>query len=838
MASKTNADWPVLTAYDQDHLTRIALPLGGIGTGTISLGGRGDLRDWEVGNRPAKGFVPQYTFFALNVKLAGKESVTKVLEGPIEPPFDSDRGFRGSSYGLPRFRKAEFRAAYPFGQVLLADKNVPLDVRLEAFNPIVPTNADASGWPVAAIRFVLSNPTEASVTASVAGNVQNFIGTDGVEGSPSGNVNRFRKGKFVQGVWMRSRTFDREDAMYGTMALTTTAKHGVSHRRAWMKRVRFFEQLLDFWDDFSDDGKLDDRTPGKESGPIGSLAVRVTIPPGATRVIPFFLTWHFPNRITWSPQGDCCAEDRLENYYTTRFRDAWDVAEKLAPQLKKLEADTVSFVSAFCKSDLPEVVKEAALYNLSTLRSQTCFQTADGRFYGWEGCVDQSGCCLGSCTHVWNYEQATAFLFGDLAKTMREVEFKFATRDNGFMPFRIHLPLERASEMDMAAADGQMGCVMKLYRDWQLSGDDHLLRDLWPKAKKALEFAWIPGGWDADCDGVMEGCQHNTTDLEFFGPNPLMAGWYLGALRAAEEMALYLGEMDFAIHCRGLFARGSKWVDANLFNGEFYVQEVRSPKGKIAEGLAGHMLVDDPNLVDPPQQMGRGCMSDQLVGQFMSYICGLGPVLKRTNIRKTLRSIMRYNFLSEQFGHANTMRAFTLNEESMLVYGTYPHGGRPERPCFRFFENWTGIEYGAAILMMQEGHVNDGLMVFKSVRDRFDGRKRSPFDEPECGHHYARAMASWGAVLTLTGFHYSGVSQHITFATTPKSSTVFWSTGYGWGTFSQKVTSKGLRVCLNVLYGKVKLKQVTLSGHETVCFPRSRSLTRGKSLTLVIAPKP
>ena len=827
---KSNPNWPVLTSYDQNHLTRLALPLGGIGTGTVSLGGRGDLRDWELVNRPAKGFVPQYTFFSLFAKSAGGEAVTKVLEGPIELPFDSDRGFRGSSYGLPRFRKAEFRAAYPFGQVLLQDRDVPLNVRLEAFNPLVPADSEASGWPVAAIRFVLTNPTSKRVIASVAGNVQNFIGTDGVEGRPEGNVNMFRQGKSVRGVWMRSRTVDKEDAQFGTMALTTTAKSGVSSRRAWMKKVPFFEQLLDFWDDFSDDGVLEDRIPGDGPGAVGSLAVRVSIPPGATRTIPFLLSWHFPNRMTWTPKGDCCSEDCVENYYTTRFRDAWDVAEKIAPQLKKLEADTRTFVRAFCDSDLPRVVKEAALYNLSTLRSQTCFQTADGRFFGWEGCNDQNGCCLGSCTHVWNYEQATGFLFGDLAKTMREVEFKHATQDNGFMPFRIHLPLDRTKDMGMAAADGQMGCVMKLYRDWQLSGDDAMLHALWPRAKKALEFAWIPGGWDADQDGVMEGCQHNTTDLEFYGPNPLMAGWYLGALRAAEEMALYLGEVGFAATCRDLFTRGGQWVDAHLFNGEFYEQEVRPPKGPVAKGLAGHVLMSDVNLADPPQQMGSGCMSDQLVGQFMAYVCGLGPLFKRGNIRKTLRSIMKHNFLTDQFNHANTMRAFTVNEEQMLVYGTYPRGGRPERPCFRFFENWTGVEYGAAVLMMQEGRVADGLKIFQAVRDRFDGRKRSPFDEPECGHHYARAMASWGGVLALSGFHYSGVAKCIAFAETPEPSRVFWSNGYAWGTFSQKAGKKGVRVSLSVLHGKITLKQLTLSGAGTVDLPRARTIVKGRSL--------
>ena len=119
-----------------------------------------------------------------------------------------------------------------------------------------------------------------------------------------------------------------------------------------------------------------------------------------------------------------------------------------------------------------------------------------------------------------------------------------------------------------------MGCLMKLYRDWQLSGDDTMLRALWPKARRALEFCWIDGGWDADQDGVMEGCQHNTMDVEYYGPNPQMGAWYLGALRVAEEMAGHLGEQAFAQRCRELFERGSQWLDAHLFNGEYYYQRV------------------------------------------------------------------------------------------------------------------------------------------------------------------------------------------------------------------------------------------------------------------------
>ena len=167
---------------------------------------------------------------------------------------------------------------------------------------------------------------------------------------------------------------------------------------------------------------------------------------------------------------------------------------------------------------------------------------------------------------------------------MREVEFLHATREDGGMSFRVELPLSQAKSWSIAAADGQMGCIMKLYRDWQLSGNDDLLHKLWPNARKALEFCWRPGGWDVDKDGVMEGCQHNTMDVEYYGPNPQMGIWYLGALRAAQKMAHYLGEDDFAGDCRSLYENASAgWLDENLFNGDYYEHEIRPLSGSTLQ---------------------------------------------------------------------------------------------------------------------------------------------------------------------------------------------------------------------------------------------------------------
>ncbi len=842
--------WPSLKVYDADHLDRIALPLGGIGTGTVSLGGRGDLRDWEIMNRPAKGFVPRLEnqpsvgpFFALSVQQPGRTAICRLLEGPA--PVDEYEGSHGAvtpNEHFPRFRHCRFAAAYPFGRVLLRDPDVPLEVELRAFNPLVPADAEASGIPIASLVFVLRNTTPTPLVASVAGNLPNFIGMDGSRTKPdwkrdpivigaARNRNERRDGDGLTGLLLSSDGVPARDSAWGTLALATSAQQGVSARTAWSGE-RWGTALLDFWDDFARDGMLDDRPPSESvNTPMASLAVGVEIPGGAAREVTFLLAWHFPNRYSWHPAADPPGEDDVVgNYYTLRYQDAWDVVAKEAPRLEHLRERTTRFVRTFCGSDLPEEVKEAALFNLSTLRTQTCFRTADGRFYGFEGSSTQAGCCFGSCTHVWNYEQATPFLFGELSWSMRDVEFRHATDDSGLMSFRVHLPLARAREYGKAAADGQMGCVMKAYRDWQLRGEDTALRDLWPKVRKALEFCWIPGGWDADRDGVMEGAQHNTMDVEYYGPNPQMGLWYLGALRAAEEMARHLGDVAFATTCRDLFERGRAWIDAHLFNGEYYEHQVRAPKS--ADDVAPSLLVGmgAGDVTRPDYQLGAGCLVDQLVGQYMAHVCGLGYLVARDRVATTLRSIRKYNGRDHLRDHFNPLRTFALENEAALLMASYPRE-RPANPFPYFAEVMTGFEYTAAVGMLYEGLTSEGLETIRDVRARYDGRKRNPFDEAECGHHYARAMASWGAVLALTGFSYSAVTRCMAFAGTPGRH--FWATGYAWGECTIAPRGQRFDVALTVHEGSVAVSEIVVGPVRSAVVPLRR-LKAGERLELVV----
>ncbi|HQI28771.1 MAG TPA: GH116 family glycosyl hydrolase, partial [Sedimentisphaerales bacterium] len=281
-----------------------------------------------------------------------------------------------------------------------------------------------------------------------------------------------------------------------------------------------------------------------------------------------------------------------------------------------------------------------------------------------------------------------------------------------------------------------------------------------------------------------------------------------------------------------LFERGSKWTDANLFNGQYYEHKIQPPtdESQIAASLLVGMGAKD--LTKPDYQLGAGCLVDQLVGQYTAHVCGLGYLVDRDHVRTTLRSIMKYNYRENLYDHFNCMRSFALGDESVLLMAAYPKD-RPKNPFPYFTEVMTGFEYTAAIGMLYEGQTQEGLKCIENIRNRYDGGKRNPFNEAECGHHYARAMASWAAVLALTGFGYSGVDKSMTLA--PNDGTHFWSNGYAWGTCTLKRSGKRMHVTLLVLHGDLTLAKFDLTGHGSHTFDKPLQVTAGqKALFSVI----
>jgi uncharacterized protein (DUF608 family) len=803
--------------YRGRELAMLAFPLGGIGTGSICLGGRGQLRDWEIFNRPDKGRGLDYAFGSIWVQAGTRKPIARVLEARIAPPYEGATGLGWKNApALSRLEGATFTGEFPVAHVDFHDARLPVRVTLEAFSPFIPLDADDSGLPVAILRYRVRNPGKSSARVSIAWSIQNPVGsieTDVVRRRTGElRINEFRQAGALAGLLMSNSGLLENDPQAGTFALCLVRPQGdVTYLRGWANAKWWTSPLL-FWDDFSDDGRLGPEP--NERRPIGSLCLQQEIASGGDGVYTFLLAWRFPNRTpAWSGWTAPKGEERtiIGNYYCTRFSDAWEAAVYAAGKLDDLERRTRRFLTAMRESTLPAAIRDAAMSNLSTLVTQTCFRTADGEFHGFEGCDDQLGCCFGNCTHVWNYETATQHLFPTLARSLRKAAFGFSEDDQGAMRHRQLLP-DGKERYGFAAADGQMGQIMKLYLDWRLSGDTAWLREFWPKVQRALSFAWVPGGWDSQRRGVMDGVQHNTYDVEFYGPNPQCGIYYLGALRAGEEMALAIGDSQAAAEYRRIYESGRNWIDTNLFNGAYFIQKVRTiPRDQIAPATIGDMGAERPDK--PDFQLGDGCLVDQLVGQYLADVAGLGPLVDSSHILKTLESIYRYNYKRGLQDHDSVQRAFALNDESALVICDYGAGKRPETPFPYFAEVMTGFEYQAAAHMIYAGMTREGIECIENIRGRYDGERRNPWDEAECGHHYARAMASWSAVLALSGFQYHAAKRAVSISPRLNRANFqcYWSAAPAWGTFSHRVDNTGRRLTLVPLEGTLTVRTVTLA---------------------------
>lgn len=724
------------------------MPLGGIGTGSISLSGTGGLCSFEIRNCAEKPHLPcrqsVHPAFVVRARDEKGNVSARLLEGPLDKScYEGAFGCAAPNHGYPRFRESVFKAAYPLAQVELSDKAVPVAAVLEAMNPLVKGDADASGMPVVLLRWRIRNTSEGPLEVTVASAMPNPCG---------GKLSQEKiSSSKLAGVLFRGDA-DKPDAekslnrTTGEFAVSVPTGIGKISVGAKVYHAGWNDGLDQFWRRLVEHGDVGDGK-GLEKCDFGTLAVSFTLAPGEEKSVPFCCSWRFPNRTQWEWTDNGFYEkiNHVGNHYCEIYPDPVAAAEKLFSELGKLEAETVAFVKSVVDArGVPAVVKEAALFNLSTFRSPTCFRTADGHFFGWEGTGDTFGSCYGNCTHVWGYEHALIDIWPELAKDMRELEFLHAMTDEGAISFRIGLPLARnARNHKSAAADGQMQCIIKAYECWIKTGDDAWMKKMYPHVKKALEFCWVKGGWDADVDGVMEGCQHNTMDVDYYGPNPQMEFLYLAALKAVSRLARrFDDDKTFADRCESLFARGSEWTEKNLFNGEYYEHRVASARGEF-HPMTRASWTKLADLDNPDFQLGPGCLVDQLVGDYAARAVGLGPVANYANARKATETILRRNRRESDSPLFNHMRDFVLAGERSLVMAWYPPERKPKTPFPYYPETMTGFEYVVAAWLAQTGDYEAAEETVRDIRDRYDGEKRSPFDEAECGHHYARALASW-----------------------------------------------------------------------------------------------
>ena len=804
--------------YKGEYASKIEFPLGGIGTGCVSISGTGELVNWEMFSRPNKETRNGYTHFAIKAEDESGVVDARVLQGDITQNFygtgygeKHSWGFghgtpRTSMAGFPHFKDVTFGAKFPYAEINYSDKDFPAKITLDAFNPFIPVNDADSSIPAAFFTWKIYNSSNKRMKYTVAFSCQNPL--------LENTINKKFSVGGIHGIEMSS-TASPEPRFNGTVRISTDADD-VAVQEYWY-RGAWFDDSTVFWQEFASPEKLPERkyeTPA--AADMCTLCATVSVEPYETRDVKFLLSWYVPDFVkTWNIK-DGEEMPKWKNYYTKLFASHDALLEYVYKNWERLDKYSRLFSNLLLSTTMPDDVRDRVISNLAILKSSTCLRLENGEFYGFEGVNKDVGSCEGSCAHVYNYAYELRFLCSKLERRLPALDYTYNQAEDGGMQFRLMLPLGKSSYNFRPCVDGQMGGILKFYRDFKICGDTEWLKLWWPKVKKSLEYAWSDTNkdkWDPDKSGVIMGRQHHTLDVELFSANSWLSGFYLAALKAASEISRYLGETEDADMYDEIYRKGKEYMERELFNGEYYIQKINiEDKGIIEYGCGadekGKQFYWDEEIQQAKYQYNDGCLTDQILAQWHASLIGLGDVFDSEHRRKAAESIYRYNFkcMRDVF---NPCRLYSVNDERGVRICTWPKGShKPRIPIPYSEETMCGFEYAAACLMLQNGYERECLEIISALSDRYDGKKRNPFSENECGASYVRSLASYSLLLTYSGFIYDMSKMELGFSPVRYSEgySSFWSVDGGWGS----IRYSGGKWIFSVMYGKIELKRFFL----------------------------
>lgn len=778
--------------YSGKKRREISFPLGGIGTGCIGLLGNGALGNFEVQNHQNK-YSANQTFFAIKAEENGKLTDARILQSDGEFSGMGSESFTEISYGVhggygygpksstmegfPHFPKCDFVSYFPFAELNFKYEKFPADIKMTSFNPFIPLNDTDSGIPAGFFEFEISNTSQRCIDYTVCSVLE----------SPFTN-SRNKAGCTESGtayIYMDSSTpvLRSED---GSMCIATDGQN-ISFQE-YFYRGSWFDSLKMFWNDFTLEPVFKNRTyEDKTTKSCGVLASHFTLSPGESKTVKFLISWYFPYSTNYynpiprekdETNEEFINKNSWRNYYAQYFESSIECASYCFAHWTRLKSESLKFAETLLGSTLPDSVLEAVTNNLCVLKSPVCLRLDDGSFWGWEGSKTLHGSCPGSCIHVWNYAYALPYLFPGLERSMTRNHIKYNMDEHGGVGFRVHLPITRDQikahndyiSWVRVCADGQLGLVIKSYRDFKISGDEEELIEHWYDLCKVLDYCFDknnPYCWDPDMTGVMSGRQHNTLDTELYSPNSWIQGLYLAALKAGHELAKIVGDKRRAETYLELFNKGKKWTEENLWNGRYYCQKIdltdKSLVEKFGTETLNYYFSDETGEIK--YQIGEGSSIDQILGQWHADLSGLGEIFAPDRVKSAVKTLYDVNFIKNMRDFVNPCRLFCYDEDGGCVICTYPEGTKvPKIPVPYAEECMTGFEYEAASLMIMHGMVNEGLELVSAIRKRYDGEYRNPFSEIECGSDYARSMASYCLLTALSGFQYDAYNKHIGFA--------------------------------------------------------------------------
>ncbi|MCG8306236.1 MAG: hypothetical protein MI975_02515 [Cytophagales bacterium] len=788
-------------SIETKDLKYIGMPVGGICTGQVYLGGDGQLWNWDI--------------FNVSMLNPGNEAGCRFYVNPLVPFKTFENGFglkikdghRVFFRPLNRtgFSDIRFEGEYPVGNVYYRDVSCPVSASLKAYSPFIPTDADNSGIPVTVLEYTLTNNLENTVEVELSGWLQNMSGFQTGKGKDGKHVNRVQTtDSYNRLICDISGDLEHEMADWGSMSLTLLGE-GKASAEAYINKG------IDLWL-----GKDNSSEATADLGDklVGSVAGNATLTKGESKTFTFLISWYYPNVHLWNAAHNWKNRENLRHYYSGKFKDAEDVVNYVIANRWLLD-ETKKWNDTWYDSSLPKWFLDRTFANVSTLATNACLRFDDitddpdneGRFYTFEGVYMGPG----TCTHVFHYEQALGRVFPNLARQLREqIDLGLSYQEDGCIGYRGEFSDIGKHDGRGYAVDGHAGTILRIYREHTMASDDAFLKKNWPKIKKSVEYMINHDKEKTGkADGILEGVQYNTLDRIWYGKNTWISGLYAASLKAGAEMALEMGDKKFSKTCTKIAGLAYKNISEELYDGEYFIHKRDS----------GHM--DTPNT-------NMGCHTDQLLGQYWSTQVGLGDILPANQVKSALKAIVKYNYVENYGDYLATAdipikRWYADYDEPGIIMCTFPKGGGDQAPgkiksewektiVGYFSEIWTGQEHQLAAALISQGLVDEALKVEKAVHTRYAPERRNPYNEIEYGNHYTRAMSGYAPFVSASGFYFHGSKGIVGFE--PKINPENFKSAFigaeGWGQFSQKL-EHGQQYCtIELKHGTLDLNQIKL----------------------------
>lgn len=798
----------------KDELKYIGMPIGGICCGQLYISGDGRLWLWDIfqsnyhrespinANNPdvhKQWRLDQFSMGGLYPKprTSSEENNIHQVKSGFSIQYQKDGQTQTATLDNKSFNDITFRGEYPVAKITYKSKEIPVEVKLTAYSPFIPLNVKDSGIPATVLSYEITNISDKELNVSIGGWLENRVCPE-FKGTQETRKNIIISGTGKTTVFMTAHGDNlKEKKGYGDMAISLLENELKSSGTAKINSKSLESGVFENVEVTQAESRIDESL-------IGGVSTSVLLKPNKSKTVTFLVSWYFPfynEQVAGDGQMNNINDFKnLKRHYAAEYTNSNNVASYIATEFNRLSKTTLDWNKTWYDSTLPFWFLDRSFVSLDCLASQTSHLFDNGRFWGWEG-VD---CCEGTCTHVWQYAQGVARIFPSLERNLREnVDYGIAYQSNGVISFRAENLDSYTGES--FAIDGQLGTIIRVYREHQMSSDATFLTKVWPKVKKSMQYIIHQ---DKDDDGLLEGKQPHTLDAAWYGPIGWISGMYLAALKASEKMALEIGDLEFAATCEKIIPIGQKSLVSKLFNNEYFI----------------HLPPDYNNI-----NTNKGCHIDQVLGQSFAYQVNLPNVLPVKETRSALKALWKYNFAPDAGQYAldhkeiKGERLYAMPGESGLLMTTWPIGGvenavpgmadRPDGseywigPGGYFDECMNGFEYQVASHMVWEDMLTEGLSIMKAIHERYNGTKRNPYDEVECSSHYARSMASYGTYLAACGFTYHGPKGELGFAPKihPEDFKCAFTTAEGWGSFIQKSTDNQQINSLIMNFGSLKL---------------------------------